>query len=333
MVAIDRSVLFRIISFTLAAGDVVQTVPDTYSLYKKQWANGKLTPVCFFYAMARYMSIISLIANGYGAFSTSFTRESCRRFFFLPNVTALLAGIAVQILVFIRTYAISGHSLRVWWGLGAVMLLGFPVQTFGIVYHREVYTCKGIVIRPHEVRRIPKHSYYSAHMVFDLIACATATFYLITSARIHGVFNASTFMRRVLRNGLMYTFVVFLANLWVVLEFAKVFKTGAASALPLAVVLIAIQHLILSTQRMKPDHPSGTNDFSRSRSRPLSITTHRGMGATQDSYSTGITTTQQDVELQQSAYAQQEHRISQYTASDKKSHPSSSVDKDTPFVL
>ncbi|KAJ7286238.1 hypothetical protein C8J57DRAFT_1287110 [Mycena rebaudengoi] len=322
MVAIDHSVLFRIISFTLAAGDVAQTAPSTYSMYKRQWVNGTLAPVCFFYAMARYMSIISLIANGNGAFSTSFTPTSCARIYMLPNITALLAGMAVQVLVFIRTYAISGHSLRVWWGLGALMLLGFPVQTFGIVYHREMVNvkggCKGVVLRPHE----PDWNivYYSAHMVFDLVACATATFYLIASSRVQGVFNASSFVRRVLRNGLLYTLAVFLANLWVVLEFSKVLRTGAASALPLAVVLIAIQHLILSTQRMDSD-PSNSNDYSRSRSRPLSIAGLAGpMGPAHRFHSSGILTTQHDVELQPSAsetYTHPDNCEAQYGSSCK----------------
>jgi hypothetical protein len=40
-------------SFTLAGGDVFQTIPGTYALYKKQWVNRRLNPMCFFYAMAR----------------------------------------------------------------------------------------------------------------------------------------------------------------------------------------------------------------------------------------------------------------------------------------
>jgi hypothetical protein len=40
-------------SFTLAGGDVFQTIPRTYAFYKKQWDNRKLSPACFFYAVAR----------------------------------------------------------------------------------------------------------------------------------------------------------------------------------------------------------------------------------------------------------------------------------------
>lgn len=40
-------------SFTLAGGDILQTVPETLSMYHKCWKNRTLTPVCFFYAMAR----------------------------------------------------------------------------------------------------------------------------------------------------------------------------------------------------------------------------------------------------------------------------------------
>jgi hypothetical protein len=37
-----------------------------------------------------------------------------------------------------RTFAISGRSALVYYGLGSILLLGFPIQAFGIVYHRLV---------------------------------------------------------------------------------------------------------------------------------------------------------------------------------------------------
>ncbi|KAJ7334818.1 hypothetical protein DFH08DRAFT_879471 [Mycena albidolilacea] len=269
MTSLDRSTVFRIISLTLAGGDVIQTIPGTWVLYKKQWLRRRISPLCFFYAMARYMSIISLIFNGYNAFSRNYTPTSCKHLYMFPNVTALLAGIAVQVLVYIRTVAISGRAVRVRIGLGVVMLLGFPVQTFGIVYHRDPFfndgACKGKVLRPGE----PDWNivYYSAHMAFDLIACATATYFLVYSSRVLGVFHFSKLARNVLRDGLFYFLVVFLVNLWVVLEFAQVFVSGAASSLPLAVVLIAIQHLVLSTQNRTAGNTSSDHDYSASVSR------------------------------------------------------------------
>ncbi|KAJ6591163.1 hypothetical protein DFH09DRAFT_195230 [Mycena vulgaris] len=257
---------FRIISFTLAGADVLQTLPGTYKLYRKQWGNRTISPVCFFYAVARYMTIISLITNGLGFYGTHYTLATCKPFYMVPNITAMLAGMAVQVLVFIRTYAISGRSHYVYYGLGAILLLGLPIQAFGIIYHRlptiKGGQCKGKVTAAGE----PDWNivYYSAHMGYDLIACATGTFYLVYSSRIQGVFNASKFVRRVLRNGLLYTAVVFLANLWVVLEFQEVLKTGVGATLPLAIVLIAAQHLILSTQRSNSDAPSSTDEYSRS---------------------------------------------------------------------
>lgn len=106
-------------------------------------------------------------------------------------------------------------------------------------------------------------SYYNAHMVFDVFACAVATYYLVTSSRVLGVIRISNFLSRLLRNGLLYFLVVFLANLWVVLEFAKVFSSGAASSLPLAVVLIAIQHLTLGTPPARTFFSSSGQSASR----------------------------------------------------------------------
>ncbi|KAJ7476638.1 hypothetical protein FB451DRAFT_246059 [Mycena latifolia] len=201
--SLDRFSVFRIISLSLAGGDVLQTIPATYVMYKRQWDRRRLSAVCFFYAMARYMSIFSLVANGIDAFYTGYTPATCKRVYMFPNVTALLAGMAVQVLVFIRTYAISSRSKYVRFGLGSILLLGFPVQIFGIVYHRDSFfnngTCKGKVLRPGE----PDWNivYYSAHMVFDAIACATATYYLVYSSRVLGVLHFSKLLRHILRDG------------------------------------------------------------------------------------------------------------------------------------
>ncbi|KAJ6515656.1 hypothetical protein C8R45DRAFT_215108 [Mycena sanguinolenta] len=291
---VDKFSLFRIISFSLAGGDVIQTMPDTYRLYRKQWLAGNLSPVCFFYACTRYLSIISLVSNGIGFFGTNFTPASCQRFYMLPNVTAMLAGMSVQVLVFIRTLAISGRSRRCFYGLGSAMLLLFPLQIFGITYHRDPFlsmgSCKGKVLHAGE----PDWNivYYSAHMAFDLLACATATTYVILISRVQGTFNTSKFMLRVLTNGLLYTFVVFAVNFWVVLEFAGVFSTGAASTLPLAVVMIAAQHLILSTQRLaRVELPS-----DELRPTPLTPSTDTNNSGPLRFWSDQLT--QQDVELQ-----------------------------------
>ncbi|CAK5274938.1 unnamed protein product [Mycena citricolor] len=252
-----KPVIFRIVSFSLAGGDILQTIPQTLALYHKQWVNRSLSIACVAYATARYMTLISLITNGIGFFSTDFTLQTCKPFYMVPNITAMIAGMAVQILVFLRTYAISGRSPLILYGLGGLLLLGFPVQMFGIVYHRvpEVTggECKGKVFNETDWNIV----YYSAHMVYDVIACAVGTYYLIASSRISGSFNMSAFIRRVLRNGLLYTIAVFVANLWVVLELSAVLRTGVGATLPLAVVLIAAQHLILSTQR-------GTRDMTSS---------------------------------------------------------------------
>ncbi|KAF7332242.1 putative Transmembrane protein [Mycena kentingensis (nom. inval.)] len=266
---IDRFSLFRVISLTIAAFDFVQTIPGTLRLYRKNWHNRAISPVCFFYAMARYMSVISLTANCWGYFSPHFTVKSCKPFYMLPNVTCMLAGMAVQGLIFIRTYAISGRSKYALWGLSALLFVCLPLQVFGIFYHRDPLVqnggCKGRVQTNHPNEPDWNIVYYSAHMVFDASACAISTFYIVYISRVNGQFRASRFLTKILRNGLLYTFAVVLVNLWVVLEFAGVFVSGAASALPIAVVMIAAAHLILSTQNLHSANYNTSEDDSRQR--------------------------------------------------------------------
>ncbi|KAJ7114255.1 hypothetical protein C8R44DRAFT_929027 [Mycena epipterygia] len=217
-------------SFTLAGGDVFQTIPGTYAFYKRQWVNRKLSPACFFYAVARYMTIISLVTNGIGFYGTHFTPATCQPFYMLPNVTAMLAGMAVQILVFIRYVRVI--STPVWHIYVLIDRVSQPLIKNG--------GCKGRVNHANE----GGYSYYGAHMTYDLIAVSTATFFLVYSSQISGV-------------------------LWVVLEFLGLIQTGAASSLSLAIVLIvpppAIQHLILGTQGLVSNNDTGLGS-SQSRS-------------------------------------------------------------------
>ncbi|KAJ7717974.1 hypothetical protein B0H16DRAFT_433238 [Mycena metata] len=257
---LSRNAIFHIISLSLAGGDVLQTIPETIRFYRAQWAKGRLTPVFFFYAMARYMSILALIINAWthGAFPQSATFEFCKRIYRMASVTTLLAAIAVQVLVYLRTVAISGRSKYVRFGLGLIMLLGLPLQILGAVYHRVPYLakgiCKGGVFQPGEPNWIIL--YYSANIAFDFIACATATYYIVVLSRFHPSSRLSTFFRHILRDGLLYFAVVFLVNLWLVLEYAHVFTTGIDPMLSLAVVLIAVQHLILSTHHITSVDPN-----------------------------------------------------------------------------
>ncbi|KAJ7057121.1 hypothetical protein C8F01DRAFT_1372416 [Mycena amicta] len=298
----NKASIFRVISFTLAGADVLQTMPRTFQLYKQQWKSRTISPVCFFYAVARYGSIISLVSNGFGFYGTTYTLETCRPWYMLPNITAMLAGMAVQILIFIRTYAISGRSTWVKWGLGAFLLLGFPVQVFGIVFHRAPTVtggqCKGVVLHPGD----PDWNivYYSAHLAYDLVACVVGTFFLVYTSRLHGMFLMTKFIRRVLRNGLLYAFVVFAANLLVVLDFAKVLKTGVGATLPLAVILIAAQHLILSTQRRHSDDPSSTDDYARSHS--SSGPRSRGGGPPSSAFPPMVGGGRQDLEMHRGVF-------------------------------
>ncbi|KAF9042822.1 hypothetical protein BDZ89DRAFT_1059717 [Hymenopellis radicata] len=298
----DRASIFRVISFTLAGGDIFQTIPGTYRLYKKQWKARSISPICFLYAMVRYLTIISLVSNGVGFFGKTFTDKTCKPFYMLPNVTAMLAGMAVQGIIYIRTCAISGRDVWVTRLLGLLLLLNLPVQVFGIVYHRDPSVingnCKGKVLVPGE----PDWNivYYLAHMVFDWVACCTATFWLVWASRSHNTFNIPKFMQRVLRQGLLYTVAVSFANLWVVLEFTAVITTGVGATLPLAVVLISAQHLVLGTQRPHSDHPSSSEALSaaRDRSRSFGLNSSRMPGF--PAFAHGSSRNLTDIELQSS---------------------------------
>ncbi|KAJ7058687.1 hypothetical protein C8F01DRAFT_280999 [Mycena amicta] len=249
---LNRTNIWRIITFTLAGADLVLTMPGEVRLYRKQWTRRRISLVCAAFFVARYASIASLTAYGW-AYTTTFTPDSCRRLWMIPNVSLYLAGMAVNTLVYIRAVAIAGRSKRIQIGLGLVLFICFPLEGFGLFYHRAgglgktVQTCKGLQRAGDPDWNIV---FYSTHMAFDLIACVLVSYYLVSEAYFDGRMYLSKLVRRILRDGILFFVAVFVVNLWVTLEFLKVFVTGAASSLPLAVTFIASQHLVLSTQQL-----------------------------------------------------------------------------------
>ncbi|KAJ7049576.1 hypothetical protein C8F01DRAFT_1265318 [Mycena amicta] len=250
---LNRTNVWRIITFTLAGADLVLTMPGEVRLYWKQWTRRRISLVCAAFFVARYASIASLTAYGWEAYSTNFTADSCRRLWMIPNVSLYLAGMAVNTLVYIRTVAIAGRSKRIQIGLGIFLFICFPLEGFGLFYHRTgvlgktVLTCKGL-------QRVGDPDwnivFYSTHMAFDLTACVLASYYLVSGSHYGGRMHLTKLVRYILRDGILFFAAVFVVNLWVILEFRKVFVTGAASSLPLAVTFIASQHLVLSTQQL-----------------------------------------------------------------------------------
>ncbi|QRW19147.1 hypothetical protein RhiXN_00553 [Rhizoctonia solani] len=210
----------RVATFSIALFDVIQTIPGEIQLYRKQFKNGRMSFVCFLFIVVRYVSIAALVLNGVGYYGTTFTYEACVKFRLAPPVTKMVAGIACQAIILLRTWAISRKSRGVLIILGVLFVLGLPFLILGNVYRRDAYVEPGtgscIAKQLGSLNTAPM--YYGAMSAFDVVACVIATYYLLDlDAK-----SMSGFTRKVLKHGLIYTFGTTFSNIIVLMAVCHV---------------------------------------------------------------------------------------------------------------
>ncbi|CAE6485075.1 unnamed protein product [Rhizoctonia solani] len=245
----------RVATFSIAAFDFIQTIPGEIKLYRRQIAQGRMSIVCFLFIVVRYVSVVSLVLNGVGFYSSSFDAESCRKFRLAAPVTKMVAGLASQGLIFMRTWAISRKSRFVLIVLSILCITTLPMMIIGNVYKRDPYLKNGSCIAkqaPGAFNSAPM--YYGAMTGFDVIACGIATYYLIDRNSSSAM---SKFTKKVMQHGMIYAFGTTLGNIIVLLGTSHVkYVEKLGAFLSVAVTMIMAQRLVLATQSIKVPPPA-----------------------------------------------------------------------------
>ncbi|CAE6388871.1 unnamed protein product [Rhizoctonia solani] len=261
----------RVATFSIALFDVLQTIPAEIQLYRKQIKNGRMSLVCFLFIVVRYVSIVALVLNGVGFYGSHFTLDECIKFRLAPPVTKMVAGIACQCIIFLRTWAISRKSRPVLIILGVLFVLCLPFLILGNVYARAPYVQNGSCIAKQAKGTLnTAPMYYGAMSAFDVVACAIATYYLMDLSTKSSM---SGFTRKVLKHGLIYAFGTTLSNIVVLMAVCHVkYIEKLGAFLSVAITMIMAQHLVLSTQNFNDTtsaNYSNTREIPSSGGRPF----------------------------------------------------------------
>ncbi|CAE7073543.1 unnamed protein product [Rhizoctonia solani] len=256
----------RVATFSIALFDVLQTIPGEIQLYRKQIKNGRMSLVCFLFIVVRYVSIVALVLNGVGFYGSHFNMDMCIKFRLAPPVTKMIAGIACQCIIYLRTWAISRKSRVVLITLGVLFVLCLPFLILGNVYARAPYVENGSCIAKQAKGTLnTAPMYYGAMSGFDLVACAIATYYLMD---LGASASASGFTRKVLKHGLIYAFGTTLSNIVVLMAVCHVkYIEKLGAFLSVAITMIMAQHLVLATQNF---NDTTSANYSNSRDLPSS---------------------------------------------------------------
>ncbi|KDN35983.1 hypothetical protein RSAG8_11134, partial [Rhizoctonia solani AG-8 WAC10335] len=125
----------RVAAMTLAAYDWVITLRPEIRLYKRHKAFSKAV---ILFALIRYVSIAAIILSNVGFFGTGFSARACHHYHLVAPLTKMFATLISQVIISIRTYAISRKSRWVLYALSTLFIISCVPEVLGNAWQRKV---------------------------------------------------------------------------------------------------------------------------------------------------------------------------------------------------
>ncbi|KIK78757.1 hypothetical protein PAXRUDRAFT_311174 [Paxillus rubicundulus Ve08.2h10] len=200
----------RVASLSIALYDYIITLPAEWRFYRSQYRNSRLCLACILFISIRYASVMVMVISNYGVFSTSFTQESCQRYYLVSPIFKVLQTMASHAILGVRTFNITRRSRR----MGTILLVSFVVAT-GLEWFNNLYNRIPVVLDGNCTAGNPRETawiYYVVVMLYDLGTLTVSTVYLIRHNAIDGRF--SRLIKTMLYDGLGYFVALTAVNIF-----------------------------------------------------------------------------------------------------------------------
>ncbi|KAH9072786.1 hypothetical protein EDB83DRAFT_129781 [Lactarius deliciosus] len=126
-------------ALSISVYDYVLTLPAEYRFYRAFYRNNyRLSTNLVLFVLIRYVSILVLVLGAIGYWST-FSPDSCRRFYLLPISARVIQSMVSQAILGWRTYCISRKNSSV----GIVLLSNYIIAA---VVGNTPYLCGSSLI-------------------------------------------------------------------------------------------------------------------------------------------------------------------------------------------
>ncbi|OCH93254.1 hypothetical protein OBBRIDRAFT_771885 [Obba rivulosa] len=247
---------FRVASLSVAAYDWLWTLPIEWEIYREQESILRLGRGCLLFILIRYSSICALTASNAGFFTHGFSPAACGRYrYFPPSMKGdryLFQSAIAQLILFIRTWAISRHATWVLLALSALFVISVALESWSNIYklvavQNEWYNCTSG--NYHETEFVWIH--YLMCMVFDGACLGIAAGYLwMQSTDTTGVRGLA---RSLLRQGVLYWVVLTTVNVANLITYRVADLSAQASAASIGYTLIWImaQRILIQLHNLR----------------------------------------------------------------------------------
>ncbi|KAG2139320.1 hypothetical protein DEU56DRAFT_980336 [Suillus clintonianus] len=241
----------RIASISIALYDYVITLPAEWRFYRSQSSIFHLNISCILFILIRYVSIVVILVSNYGAFSTSFTQETCQHYYILAPIFKVLQAMVSQVILGFRTFNIAKRDRRIGSALLLLYLFSISVECFTDVYHRIPVVVDHSCTPVDYGKTMTAWVYYLVVMLYDLVMLTMSTTYVLRynplSSRLERV------VRALMYDGIGYFVVLTGSNILNVVLYREsdVQAQSAGASIGYAVTWIMSQQILIHQQEMQ----------------------------------------------------------------------------------
>ncbi|KAJ7860121.1 hypothetical protein B0H14DRAFT_2745656 [Mycena olivaceomarginata] len=261
--SLQLAAYLRVAAYAIAFFDYLQTLPAEYRLYARQKGPFNLSIACILFIVVRYVGLATLIISNTGFFYHGFSEAACDRYFWLAPVFKLILYMTSQLILGLRTYAVSRQSRLVLFVLIILFIVCCVPEFISTFWKRVRSQTKGSCNSGNPPGVHIAAFYYVGGLLYDLVTMTITSVYLwkfSSSSRS----SWSQLARMMLEDGIMYFIALSTMNIVNIIFFQNpetVLQSSAVS-LGFASTMIFSGRFILNLSEHVRDGVSGDQGHS-----------------------------------------------------------------------
>lgn len=208
--AFSIAAYMRVTSIAIAGYDYLETQPTAWRFYKEHWQSRRWTISLILFSLLRFTSFAVLTISSVGFFYSSFTKETCGRFYLLPPVFKVIQTMVTQAILGVRAFNLSRRSRVVGWLLITVYTVACILQWVTTLYQRTPKVgephanCRAV----NQAKQLGAYLFYAIAIMYDVLSTTMSIFYLLKYKFTTKNSVMSKLARMMLYDGLGYLLVL-----------------------------------------------------------------------------------------------------------------------------
>ncbi|KAG1782970.1 hypothetical protein EV702DRAFT_235026 [Suillus placidus] len=200
----------RIASISIATYDYILTLPAEWRFYRSQSSIFHISLACALFVLIRYVSIMAMVASNYGYFSTTYTQQTCQRYYLVAPILKAMQTMISQVVLGVRTFNITRRDRQIGIILSLLYFLSTSAEWFADLFHGTPSVVNGNCTSANAGKVLSTWFYYLAVILYDVVIVTVSTMHLLRYNPLSG--RLERLIRILIYDGIGYFIVLTASN-------------------------------------------------------------------------------------------------------------------------